>query len=280
MFKNRITRLSLRSSIVLNDFRRAFVWHARGRKYYQDNWQEIAAKYKWCFIVGCNNSGTTLMQDVLEQTLPVSTLLHEGQRYTNALQRGSRRSYERVWTEFIADLQMSEHDSLSCAPRLLHDWMNEYGAPKEKTLVEKTTVNAVRMRWLQHVFPNSYFIGVVRNGYAVAEGINRKGKKDYVRGARHWENVNKIMLDDSKSINNFIIMKYEDLTENPYLSIQKLTRFLNFDDAISSRTEKLDNAFKDIKNMNSESIRRININDRKRIRENALQMLSHFNYEI
>ena len=33
------------------------------------------------------------------------------------------------------------------------------------------------MRWLQEVFPNSCFIGVVRNGFAVAEGIKRKGEK-------------------------------------------------------------------------------------------------------
>ncbi len=280
MFNKRITRLGLRASISVNDLKRSLSWHVRWKKHYQQNWQKIAAKYQWCFIVGCNNSGTTLMQDLLEQTLPVSTMPHEGQRYTNVLQRGSRRSHERVWTEFIDDLQMSEHDSFSCAPRLLHDWMSEYRSPRETILIEKTTVNAVRMRWLQQVFPNSYFIGMVRNGYAVAEGIHRKGNKDYVRGSKHWAKVNETMLEDSKYVSNFMVMKYEDLVSEPYLALEKLVKFLGFENAVLKSEGNLASILTGIQNMNPESTNRINEDESKIIEENALNMLNYFNYTI
>jgi hypothetical protein len=75
---------------------------------------------------------------------------HEGQRYTRALRP---------------------------VPRLLFDWLEALGTPLSPRILEKTTANAVRMRWLHQAFPRSAFIGVVRNGYAVAEGIRRKGTR-------------------------------------------------------------------------------------------------------
>lgn len=140
---------------------------------------------------------------------------HEGQRYTRALARAARRGHERVWSEFLDDLRMSTKDDLSRAPCLLHDWMREFSVPIRETIVEKTTANAVRMPWLQKVFHRSCFIALVRNGYAVTEGIRRKGLKSVERGARHWNVVNKIMMEDAQDINNFLLLHYEDLVNKP-----------------------------------------------------------------
>ena len=281
MQKQRLIRAKSRTLLALNDLKRAYSWHiGKSGKYFRSHWQDVVEKYKWCFIVGCNNSGTTLMQDLLEKALPVSSMPHEGQKYTRALHRGSRKGHERVWTEFIDDLQMSDDSSLSCAPHLVHDWMLEFKIPKQQLLLEKTTVNAVRMRWLQKVFPSSYFIGLVRNGFAVAEGINRKGNKDYVRAARHWSAVNKIMLDDSKHISNFILIKYEELTAHPYLCLERIAKFLEMEKSILASEQDLSAILTSIKNMNDKSIKKLRSNDIKLINENASEMLSYFEYEF
>ncbi len=60
---------------------------------------------------------------------------------------------------------------------------------------------------------------LVRNGYAVAEGIHRKGGKCYDRGARHWNFVNKLMLAHAVNIEQFMLVRYEDIMQ----SVQKQT---------------------------------------------------------
>ena len=56
--------------------------------------------------------------------------------------------------------------------KLKKDWMPFFDR-KKKVFLEKSIVNSARMTWLQDSFANSYFIFIVRNGYAVAEGIRR-----------------------------------------------------------------------------------------------------------
>ena len=279
-WRQRLLRIQTRADHKFSDLGRSFDWHAGGgRLFFKRYYNEIIAGHKWCFIVGCNNSGTTLLQDLLGKTLPVSIQPHEGQRYTNALRKAHKRGFERVWTEFIDELQMSYDDSTACIPRLLHDWLREYETPMEHILIEKTTANAVRMPWLQKAFPNSYFIGLVRNGYAVTEGILRKGQKSIDRGARHWNTVNKIMLDDALHIQRFLKISYEEMTAQPYACLQRITEFLDLEKnnlvPFVSATPILD----DVRNMNAESIGRLNVNDMNIVRREAKEMLNHLGYE-
>ena len=279
-WRQRVLRIQTRAAHKFSDFGRSLDWHARGgRQFFERYYNEIIAGHKWCFIVGCNNSGTTLLQDLLGKTLPVSIQPHEGQRYTSALRKAHKRGYERVWTEFIDDLQMSYDDSTACIPRLLHDWLREYETPMEHILIEKTTANAVRMPWLQKAFPNSYFIGLVRNGYAVTEGVRRKGQKSINRGARHWNAANKIMLDDAVHIHRFMKLSYEDMTAQPYDSLQKITEFLDLKINCLATRDVAAPLLDGVRNMNAESIARLNTNDMNTVQLEANEMLSHLGYE-
>jgi hypothetical protein len=103
--------------------------------------------------------------------------------------------------------------------------------PIREIVVEKTPANVARMTWLQQAFPDSRYICIVRNGYAVAEGINRKGGKSFERAASHWQKVNTIMLEQLSHIKRFIQISYEDLTENPIETAKALAHFLDIDSA-------------------------------------------------
>lgn len=259
-----------------------------GKKYYQKETQKIIHNHRWCFIVGCNNSGTSLLHSMLKNTGQVSTHDREGQFYTNVLTRGRRRGYERVWTEFISEVAMNKTHSASCVPRLLHDWMLSIQQPMKDLFVDKTTLNAVRMRWLQENFPNSYFIGVVRNGFAVVEGIKRKGKKDVIRGAKHWNLVNKIMIDDSKKINRFLLVKYEQLVGEQKSTAKRIANFLGMEKETLMNT--LDAKFKfetlagknpqKIRNFNQSSIDLLSEEELEIVRSTAAEMIELFEYEI
>ena len=266
----------------------AFVsWHlGGGRRFFTRHFPELARAHRWCFIVGCNNSGTSLLHTLLRRTGQVSSYELEGQRYTRTLTRAARRGHQRVWTEFLDELRLTEADSAAVGPRLLHDWLRVLPTPIAPLIVEKTTANAVRMRWLQEVFPNSYFIGMVRNGYAVTEGTVRKGERDVVRAARHWNTTNTLMLKDAEHLDRFYWLPYERLVEAQDEVASELSEFLGIDRHRIVKGFQSEFGFttvngrgpQGVENLNAAGIARLDESDLRCIDEHAGEMLRHFGY--
>jgi hypothetical protein len=211
----------------------------------------LLAAHQWVFLVGCNNSGTTLIHDALAATGQFSFMPHEGQRFTSVLSRAQKRGYERVWSEYVDELRLDERSTGNDVPRLLFDWLGELPLPLKPMILEKTTANAVRMPWLQRAFPESAFVGIVRNGFAVVEGIKRKGGKSVARGARHWKCVNEMMLNDARLMKKFLWVRYEDFVAEPEGTLSKIAEFLELrlDHAKLTQTS--------IQDMNASSIARL-----------------------
>jgi hypothetical protein len=276
------------SVISLNDFNRAFSWYVGGgKRFYSRHFHELVRAHKWCFVVGCNNSGTSLLQKILEESNVVSTLPYEGQMYTRVLARARKKGFERVWSEYAHELAVDRENSLKVAPRLLHDWVKDLKTPLHQVIVEKTPANIMRMGWLERAFPRNYFIGLIRNGYAVAEGIRRKGGKDIARAARHWNFVNKKMKEESKNVRRFLLIRYEQLSERPQETAAQLASFLDLDTDSVKRAVGKTFQFKtvdgsgnsNIQNFNSMSIARLSHDDIEEVYRNASEMLDYFLYE-
>jgi hypothetical protein len=201
----------------------------RARREFERRAPALINEMQWVFLVGCNNSGTTLIHDTLAATGLFSFMPHEGQRYTSVLRRAHRRGHARVWSEHLEELALDQSDSIDCVPRLVFDWVREAEQPLKSAFLEKTTANAVRMRWLDRAFPRASFIGVVRNGYAVVEGIKRKGRQPALRAIRHWVRVNQIMLQDARAVRRFRLVRYEDFVTTPHDVVLSLVKFLGID---------------------------------------------------
>lgn len=270
----RISRMSRQLELMSGWLRRDFAWYLSGRSYFTKHLAETLNDRKWLFLVGCNNSGTTILHDLLVSSGQFTALPHEGQRYTRQLVFAERRGFERVWTEYVSDLRMTEADSTAIVPRLVHDWLFE-ATPKDRDMIiEKTTANAVRMRWLQKAIPNSYFVGVVRNGLAVAEGIRRKGNKDIARAARHWVKVNEIMQSDSKFVRNYLQLRYEDIAGTPQRALVTVSNFLGQSPELHVESS----AFASLVNMNEQSLASLTKADREAVRAEAGPMLQALGY--
>lgn len=288
-WKAKAERFYARTALARADLERSISWHfLGGKKFFQKYYPEMLRSHTWIFIVACNNSGTSLLQSILQNTDQVSTMEHEGQRYTKMLNRATKRGYERVWSEYLKELRMTSNDSLENLPRLIHDWMRELNNPLRNKIIEKTTANSVRMLWLQAAFPNSRFIGLVRNGYAVVEGIRRKGEKSIERGAKHWNIVNKIMLEDSKKINHYMPIKYEDLVDKSENTINQLAEFIGIDKNKLIEAMEYSYGFSTIlgegkqkvNNLNQKSIARLSEEDKLVISNTASEMLEYYDYPI
>ena len=258
-----------------------------GRFFFKRYCQALLNGHKWCFIVGCNNSGTSVLNKIFSQMESFSCLEYEGHFYTRVLRRANKKGHERVWTEYLSELKVDREWPLNNLPRLVHDWVENMRVPLRENFVEKTPANTVRMLWLDKAFPQSYFIGVVRNGYAVCEGIMRKGGKDAARAATHWNLVNRILIDNSSKVRNFLLIKYEDLTEKPDAVAATVAEFLGVGEGLFLNAMKTSFSFETIlgqrtmpiRNLNPQSIRKLKEKDLETIRDNASEMLDYFSYD-
>jgi hypothetical protein len=141
------------------------------------------------------------------------------------------------------------------------------------------------MRWLDRAFPRAFFIGVVRNGYAVAEGIKRKGGQTVHRAIRHWVRVNEHMLDDARVVRRFHLVRYEDFVAAPRQVLHDLVDFLGLDTRIvraapsSGATLAQLWPAREVRDMNAASIARLSSDEKAIVAADAADLMTRFGYE-
>jgi len=207
---------------------------------------------KWVFIVGCYNSGTSLLKKILSVHSQISSFDGEGVFFTNELITPEELGWSRMWCQVLDKVRLTENDDYINAEEVKKDWSLIFNNRKTVYL-EKSIVNSARMLWLQKNFENSYFIFMVRNGYAVAEGIRRKApigrwgiqqikyKKDSYPielCAKQWVVNNQLIEKDSEKINFFKKIYYEDFCKNPHKIIRDIYEFLSLKSELNWSTGK------------------------------------------
>lgn len=283
----RFGRLAERGKIAGQDLRRELHWRYGGsNRFFERYFDELSRAHTWCFIVGCNNSGTSLLQRALENTGQISTLPMEGQMYTRVFKRARKRGHERVWAEYLDELIVPRDAPLDSAPRLLFDWMRDLTHPIAPVIVEKTPANVARMGWLDRALPTAHFIGLVRNGYAVVEGIRRKGRQPIVHAARHWNAVNELLLKESVGVRHYLEVRYEDLVDQPETTARRVADFLGLESAAMSAAlqaryqirNMAEGEASGVRNFNQGSFARLTGEECAEIIRHASPMLDHFGY--
>lgn len=242
---------------------------------------------KWVFVVGCYNSGTTLLAEILGQHPMISALPFEGQYLTDQFPRDHEIGLSRMWVEREDIYRLTDADEGPDVERLSREWAIRLDTRKPIYL-EKTPANSARMLWLQKNFTNTYIIAIVRNGYAVAEGITRKARPIHRKdgwplemAARQWSRSNEVIFDDAKKIKNFHWLKYEDFTNDPEAELKKICKFLRLPNEISIDLTKewtVHERNEPITNLNSKSFSRLTDDDINIIRSAAGPMLRQLNY--
>jgi hypothetical protein len=181
---------------------------------------------KWVFIVGCYNSGTTLLHRLLARHPLIGSMPNEGQFYSDVLPRGRDLGLPRLWAIKPEAFHLKETSGTYDVDKLMRQWAWMYNDIRKPVLIEKTILHAARTRWLQQHFPNSYFIALFRHGYAVAEGIRRKENHSIEQCITQWTVSNLMLLDDLQYIKNKISITYESLTADPAAIMKQLTDFI------------------------------------------------------
>ena len=246
---------------------------------------------KWVFVVGCYNSGTELLTHLLGSHPSIAALPHEGQFLTDQLPADYEVGLPRMWAGREELFRLTESDTGPNVTRLKKEWLMRLNRSRP-VFLEKSPPNAGRTRWLQQHFENAHFIAMVRNGYAVAEGIRRKAEPHHLRDgwplaqcARQWNRSNEVLLEDAAHLRNLVWVRYEDLAADPARELRRIFAFLALENPGGGELS-LEQAWsvherrEPIRDMNAESIQRLTPEELQQITAEARPMLSHFGYPI
>ena len=127
---------------------------------------------KWLFLVGCYNSGTTILRDILEAHPQVSSLPFEGVKLTDAFPNLEEGGWPRM---MYRHRDLWDQISENAGERARRDWA-PWWRKDASVYLEKSIDHSTRIRWLDKNFTNAYFLSITRNGLSVIEGISRRAK--------------------------------------------------------------------------------------------------------
>jgi len=250
---------------------------------------------KWVFLVGCFNSGTTILQNILSSHSDISGLPREGVRFTDVLSNLEENGHHMIWDEefhrYVYPV-ISDEVALGAIKR---DW-SLFWKTGASVFLDKSVANTARIDWLNRVFPNAYFIGIHRNGYCVTEGLRRRAKPplwyqersgspqySYETIANQWVVANKLILDSFENIPNSLLIRFEDLVANPLKTTRNCVEFLQLESENISQTENIlsiNGKQFGIRNPNPESLARFDLNGRLESKPIVENMMQRLGYEV
>ncbi|WP_121971331.1 sulfotransferase [Leptolyngbya sp. BC1307] len=149
--------------------------------------------HQFVFVCGLHRSGTSLLFKCIGEHPDISRFKDtgvpedEGQHLQSVFKPASTYG---GWGKFgfNKNAYLTEASSLVCdrnKARLFSEWQKFWDL--EKTLLlEKSPPNLIRMRFLQAMFPNSYFIVLKRHPIAVSYATQKVNKKSIYSLIEHW----------------------------------------------------------------------------------------------
>ncbi len=185
---------------------------------------------KWVFVVGCYNSGTSLLADLLSQHPQFCGTSNEGVALTNRLARPESFGWPRLWGPCMDELLL-DPEAVHAATRaeaIKRQWSFSYSR-EAPVLVEKSIANGARIPFFAKHFAPAFFVHIVRDGFAVAEGIRRKARPMNYGNDRYgssypleacldqWCLANSVIdrsLVEGVPKDNYIQLRYEDLCDD------------------------------------------------------------------
>lgn len=246
----------------------------------------------YIFVVGCYNSGTTLLNEILGHHPEISMLDTEGVYLTPELPVPEDFGWNRMYHKCHRQMEITADDAPALFRRVKRDW--GYWHDRSKPIfIEKSVANALWIHWLDRYFEGAYFINIARNGYAVSEGIRRRtrGKISHFPPANEypiqlcaeqWVFSNRMIQEEFKPVENTYSLTYEALTANPERETARLLEWLPVKakqmDVLASF--QFHGETSPVRNMNPQSIARLSKDDIDVINGTAGEMLEHLGYDI
>jgi len=247
---------------------------------------------KWIIILGCYNSGTTLLDKLLSTHPEIAGLDEEGVMLTNQLPRPEDYGWRRMWFKCEENMKIDNSD-VQKADVIKRHWSHFFDTQKHY-LLEKSIANICRIQFFEENFDSPYFIHLVRNGYAVAEGIHRKAyvmKQNCHLGERYpmaycaeqWTRSIQLVENSKGSLRHFIEVSYENLVNDTPATLNSIFAFIGLRKTnyqFENHNFKVHEKNSPVMNMNKTSFDSLTKDQINVISDIAGEKLHQYNYKI
>ncbi|NOX37440.1 MAG: sulfotransferase [Calditrichaeota bacterium] len=190
--------------------------------------------HRFLFIAGLHRSGTSILHRGIRQHPEISGFQNtgvpedEGQHlqtvFPPAIQLGGPGRFA-----FHPRAHLTEHSSLVTPEnreQLLKEW-GQYWDLQKPVLVEKSPKNLTQTRFLQALFPNSYFLIILRHPIVVALATQKWARwKTMAYLVKHWIHAHRIFKEDAVHLNHFRIVYYEQFVLQPEKHFQRIFEWI------------------------------------------------------
>ena len=186
---------------------------------------------KYIFIAGLHRSGTSLIADALKTHPNIRSFTDtgfpedEGQFLQSVFPLAKEYGGPGVFG-FSREMHLTENSGLLTdenKKKLQSEWSQYWGGGE--IFLEKSPPNILKTRFLQEIFPDSYFIIVYRHPVAVSYATQKWSKTSISSLIKHWIHCYSIYNNDRKYLKNKIELKYEDFISDPSGILSKIASF-------------------------------------------------------
>lgn len=193
--------------------------------------------HKLVFIGGLHRSGTSIFHRCLGDHPAVSAFSNtgvpedEGQHLQDIFKPAKYYGGPGTFG-FDANSYLTEESELATnenAEALFNTW-SDYWDLTKPVLVEKSPPNLVRCRFFQSLYPNSYFIIVMRHPVAVSYATKKWSKTSLNSLIKHWLVCHQRFVHDKPALKRCLIINYEDFTRQPDKILKSIWKFIDVDD--------------------------------------------------
>jgi Sulfotransferase family len=188
------------------------------------------------FVVGCYNSGTTILRNMIAAHPEIASLPREGVRFARQLSNLQEGGHHMHWAEEWKKLATPANGATDAREAML-DW-SPFWRRGAKVHIEKSVAHSARIPWLAAHFPNARFIGIHRNGYCVAEGLRRRSRPpDWLKAktgldhyplkmsAQQWLDANSAMLEGLETVQHKMIVPFQRMVSDPVAVLEDAFSF-------------------------------------------------------
>ena len=177
---------------------------------------------KFIFVCGLHRSGTSLFTKILQEHPDISGFENTGviEDEGQFLQTLYKPDRDLGWPGsfgFSKEAHLTEESNLISEKnrnKIFQQWSN-YWDMNKTCLIEKSPPDLLKTRFLQALFPNSFFIIIRRHPVATCMATRKWSNSSMYSLIKHWVKCYDIWDEDKQYINNFIEIKYEDFILEP-----------------------------------------------------------------
>jgi len=194
------------------------------------------SNYKFVFVAGLHRSGTSVLARSIEAHPAVSGFSgtgvpqDEGQFlqpvYPAAKEYGGPGKFG--FEDAMHLTETSPLVSQENREKIVAGW-SRYWDTDKPVLLEKSPPNLLKTRFLQALFPGSYFIVIMRHPVAVSYATQKWSKASIKSMLEHWIVCYNRFEKDRKHLQHCLQLKYEDFVVDPGSYLKKIAAFIGLE---------------------------------------------------